>query len=200
MFGLDGCFIKGEVEGVILAAVGKDGNNQVYPIAWAVVETENRDSWTWFIQALIDDLGITNGRGWSVISDQQKGLVASLKTLMPNVEHRKCARRVYANWKLKHTSDEARECFWNVMYSSSEAAWNNHCKELGLLEASDTKGKKPLHDFMLQEPKTFYRVFLSPVPKCDSVESNIYETFRGIIVKCRVVGSLKCWRKLGYMS
>ncbi|CAN1144829.1 hypothetical protein LINPERPRIM_LOCUS16842 [Linum perenne] len=72
MFGLDGCFIKGEVEGVILAAVGKDGNNQVYPIAWAVVETENRDSWTWFIQALIDDLGITNGRGWSVISDQQK--------------------------------------------------------------------------------------------------------------------------------
>ncbi|CAN1230126.1 hypothetical protein LINPERPRIM_LOCUS3236 [Linum perenne] len=72
MFGLDGCFLKGEVEGILLAAVGKDGNNQVFPIAWAVVECENRNSWTWFIQSLADDLGIVDGRGWTVISDQQK--------------------------------------------------------------------------------------------------------------------------------
>ncbi|CAN1278114.1 hypothetical protein LINPERPRIM_LOCUS16538 [Linum perenne] len=75
MFGLDGCFLKGEVEGMLLAAVGKDGNNQVFPIAWAVVEGENRSSWTWFIRALTDDLGISDGRGWSVISDQQKVVV-----------------------------------------------------------------------------------------------------------------------------
>ncbi|CAN1134419.1 hypothetical protein LINPERPRIM_LOCUS16104 [Linum perenne] len=72
MFGLDGCFLKGEVEGMLLAAVGKDGNNQVYPIAWAVVEGENTSSWTWFIQTLKEELGIEDGRGWSVISDQQK--------------------------------------------------------------------------------------------------------------------------------
>ncbi|CAN1135064.1 hypothetical protein LINPERPRIM_LOCUS15747 [Linum perenne] len=72
MFGLDGCFLKGEVEGILLAAVGKDGNNQVFPKAWAVVECENINSWTWFIQSLADDLGIVDGRGWTVISDQQK--------------------------------------------------------------------------------------------------------------------------------
>ncbi|CAN1125100.1 hypothetical protein LINPERHAP1_LOCUS19251 [Linum perenne] len=72
MFGLDGCFLKGEVNDMLLAAVGKDGNNQVFPIAWAVVEAENRSSWTWFIRALSEDLGVINGRGWSVISDQQK--------------------------------------------------------------------------------------------------------------------------------
>ncbi|CAN1790548.1 hypothetical protein LINPERHAP1_LOCUS18864 [Linum perenne] len=48
-FGLDGCFLKGEVEGILLAIVGKDENNQVYHITWAVIESENRDSWTWFI-------------------------------------------------------------------------------------------------------------------------------------------------------
>ncbi|CAN1121015.1 hypothetical protein LINPERHAP2_LOCUS531 [Linum perenne] len=30
MFGLDGCFLKGEVSGMILSAVGKDGNDQMY--------------------------------------------------------------------------------------------------------------------------------------------------------------------------
>ncbi|CAN1122798.1 hypothetical protein LINPERHAP2_LOCUS1525 [Linum perenne] len=57
---------------MLLAAVGKDGNNQVYPIAWAVVEGENTSSWTWFIQTLKEELGIEDGRGWSVISNQHK--------------------------------------------------------------------------------------------------------------------------------
>ncbi|CAN1164541.1 hypothetical protein LINPERPRIM_LOCUS33240 [Linum perenne] len=52
---------------MLLAAVGKDGKDQVYPIAWVVVESDNRDSWSWFIQVLVDDLGIIDGR--SVISD-----------------------------------------------------------------------------------------------------------------------------------
>ncbi|CAN1762824.1 hypothetical protein LINPERHAP1_LOCUS8546 [Linum perenne] len=72
MFGLDGCFLKGEIEGMLLAAVGNDENNQVYPIAWAVVKGENTSSWTWFIRTLKEELGIEDGRGWSVISDQQK--------------------------------------------------------------------------------------------------------------------------------
>ncbi|CAL1394692.1 unnamed protein product [Linum trigynum] len=31
---------------MLLTAVGKDGNNQMFPIAWVVVEGENRDSWS----------------------------------------------------------------------------------------------------------------------------------------------------------
>ncbi|CAN1193814.1 hypothetical protein LINPERHAP2_LOCUS42193 [Linum perenne] len=72
MFGLDGCFLKGEVKGMLLSALGKDGNNQMYPIAWAVVEGENRSSWTWFINNVREHLDMADGTGWSVISDQQK--------------------------------------------------------------------------------------------------------------------------------
>ncbi|MBA0618603.1 hypothetical protein Godav_027922, partial [Gossypium davidsonii] len=32
---LDGCFLKGPFKGLLLAVVGKDGNNQMYPVAWA---------------------------------------------------------------------------------------------------------------------------------------------------------------------
>ncbi|KAM3367759.1 hypothetical protein ACQJBY_016363 [Aegilops geniculata] len=43
--GLDGCFLKGAVHGQILCAIGRDANNQMYPIAWATVEVESYDSW-----------------------------------------------------------------------------------------------------------------------------------------------------------
>nr|GLL33706.1 cell division cycle protein 27 homolog B isoform X2 [Ipomoea trifida] len=36
IIGLDGCFLKGVMKGELLAAVGRDLNNQMYPIAWTV--------------------------------------------------------------------------------------------------------------------------------------------------------------------
>jgi len=42
---------------MILAAVGRDPNEQMLLIAIAVVEGETRDSWTWFLELLINDLG-----------------------------------------------------------------------------------------------------------------------------------------------
>ena len=44
--GLDGCFLKGISRGQLLCAVARDGNNQMLPLAWAVVEYENKNTWT----------------------------------------------------------------------------------------------------------------------------------------------------------
>ncbi|KAE8722753.1 hypothetical protein F3Y22_tig00013680pilonHSYRG00033 [Hibiscus syriacus] len=44
---IDGCHLKGYNGGTLLAAVGIDGNDNIYPIAYDVVEIENESSWTW---------------------------------------------------------------------------------------------------------------------------------------------------------
>ena len=44
-------------------------NNQMFSIAWAVVEGENNYSWEWFLQHLRNCLGGKNSFGWSFISD-----------------------------------------------------------------------------------------------------------------------------------
>lgn len=72
IFGIDGCFLKYFTEGQLLAAVGRDSNNQMYPLAWAVVEKENEDNWKWFIGKLQNDLNLGDGSGFTVISDRQK--------------------------------------------------------------------------------------------------------------------------------
>ncbi|XXG86180.1 hypothetical protein AAC387_Pa11g1123 [Persea americana] len=48
IIGLDRCFLKGSYGGQVLAAIGRDKNGNMFPIAMAVVETESLDSWTWF--------------------------------------------------------------------------------------------------------------------------------------------------------
>lgn len=58
--GFDGCFLKELYDDQVLLAVGIDPNNCIYPIAYTVVLNENRESWTWFMELLRDDLEIWN--------------------------------------------------------------------------------------------------------------------------------------------
>ena len=49
---VDACFLKTFLSGQLLVVVGKDGNDQMYPIAWAIVEVKNINSWVWFFIGL----------------------------------------------------------------------------------------------------------------------------------------------------
>jgi uncharacterized protein (DUF1810 family) len=58
---------------MLLAAIGMDPNDQILPIAYAVVEGETKESWMWFLELLIADLGGTRlCNTYTIISDQQK--------------------------------------------------------------------------------------------------------------------------------
>lgn len=73
IIGFDGCFLKGYYGGKILAAIGRDPNDQNLPIEFFVLEGEIKYSWSWFLELLIIDLG---GewlcKNYTFISDQQK--------------------------------------------------------------------------------------------------------------------------------
>ncbi|CAA7052253.1 unnamed protein product [Microthlaspi erraticum] len=58
VIGLDGCFLKWELNGDLLSAVGRNADNRMYPIAWAVVRGETKDTWGWFIKKLKVDLDL----------------------------------------------------------------------------------------------------------------------------------------------
>ncbi|CAI9268484.1 unnamed protein product [Lactuca saligna] len=84
--------------GQLLSAIGRDANNHIYPIAWAVVLVESKETWKWFIDLLIEDLGMGVGHGLTLISDQHKGLLEAVKERVPAAEHRQCARHICANF------------------------------------------------------------------------------------------------------
>ncbi|GKC13756.1 hypothetical protein Tco_1010538, partial [Tanacetum coccineum] len=55
----------------IVAAMGRDVNNHIFPLAWAVVSVENKENWKWFLTQLRDDTGMIDGVGLTLIFDQQ---------------------------------------------------------------------------------------------------------------------------------
>ena len=68
--GLDACHLKNKSGGQLITAVCRDPNEEYFPLAYAVVEAETKDSWTWFINLLLADIG--QDRRWVFMSDQQK--------------------------------------------------------------------------------------------------------------------------------
>ncbi|KAK8516527.1 hypothetical protein V6N12_038767 [Hibiscus sabdariffa] len=45
VIGVNGCFLKGSLKGEIMSVVDRDINNQIFPITWAFVDVENRETW-----------------------------------------------------------------------------------------------------------------------------------------------------------
>ncbi|KAL2935024.1 50S ribosomal protein L19 [Bienertia sinuspersici] len=75
---IDSCFLKTFLGGQLMSAVRRDGNDQMFPIAWAVVEGENNCSWTWFLTQLQSSLSLGQGEGLAIISDEHQVIYTPL--------------------------------------------------------------------------------------------------------------------------
>ncbi|XP_020102105.1 uncharacterized protein LOC109719725 [Ananas comosus] len=116
---LDGAHLKGKFKGIIVSAIALDGNNSMFPVAYGVVESENAESWEWFLVALKEAIGCPNGLVLS--SDRQKGLDKALLAVYPTAEHRECMRHLYSNFKKRFRGDILKKHLWGAAraYTSS---------------------------------------------------------------------------------
>ncbi|XP_058755786.1 uncharacterized protein LOC131629000 [Vicia villosa] len=178
--GLDGCFLKGLCGGQILAAIGRDPNDQMLPIAFAVVESENKDSWTWFLELLIDDLG---GREecltYTFISDQQKGLLPAMEELLPRVEQRFCVRHLYNNFRKRFAGKKLKEIIWKAAKSTYYQAWE---REMKVMKEVNVEAYKHM---MSTPPRFWSRSYFKTHNKCDAVLNNMSEAFNSVILESR---------------
>ncbi|XP_057793072.1 uncharacterized protein LOC131009677 [Salvia miltiorrhiza] len=140
--------------GILMCAVGKDGNNQIFPIAWAIVEVENEQCWTWFLKCLIEDLGIADGAGWTFISDQQKGLLNAVNTLTPFAEHKNCACDVYMNWNKLHKGQTLKNLLWKYVRSTYVEEYKS------MLEDMKAESRAAYEDFIERDIKKFCKAFV----------------------------------------
>ncbi|KAK2437846.1 hypothetical protein QL285_022691 [Trifolium repens] len=125
IIGLDGAFLKGYYGGQLLAAIGRDPNDQMLPIAFAVVEGETKDTWSWFLKLLTNDLGGTRAcSAITFISDQQKGLLPAIEELLPGVGQRFCVRHLYNNFRKKFPGKKLKELMWKAANATYANAWH----------------------------------------------------------------------------
>ncbi|XP_073015717.1 uncharacterized protein [Primulina eburnea] len=133
VIGLDGCFLKTNYGGQLLVAIGRDGNENVFPISMAVMQVENFDNWRWFISELLEGIGFER---WTFISDGQKGLLEALNELAPECEHRFCVRHLYQNFARKHPGLELKRMLWAAASTTNK---NEFAMWMKRIEAANRK-------------------------------------------------------------
>ncbi|KAI3512307.1 hypothetical protein L1887_19622 [Cichorium endivia] len=88
---------------------------------------------------LIEDLGLQEGGGLTIISDQHKGLLEAVKEIMPNAEHRQCARHIYANFKKKYNGEEYKNPFWATASCTVEPEFTSVMEKLKAIDVGAYK-------------------------------------------------------------
>ncbi|KAK4394555.1 hypothetical protein Sango_1609800 [Sesamum angolense] len=179
-------FFKNLLWGQLLVAVGRDGNDNMFPIAMAVVQSENRETWSWFVGELLDDIGGLGTSKWSFISDRQKGLIEALKDLVPDSEHRFCIRHMYQNFKLKFKSEELKEYFWKAASTANRKDFEKYMKKIEEINPKISDDVETASDWLKKiSPEHWARSFFPVHSKYDILVNNLCESFNNYILEAR---------------
>ncbi|XP_050224005.1 uncharacterized protein LOC126673784 isoform X1 [Mercurialis annua] len=87
---LDSVPLKSKYQGMLLAATAADGNDGVFPVAFAVVDAESDDNWYWFLLQL--RTALSTSCPITFVSDRQKGLKQSIADIFKDAYHGYCLR------------------------------------------------------------------------------------------------------------
>ncbi|XP_022154346.1 uncharacterized protein LOC111021631 [Momordica charantia] len=82
---VDGTHLKGKFRGVLLIGVAMKGNNQIYPLAFAIVDNKSDALWKWFMKNLKDMIG--NPPEPVFISDRHISIVNATSEIFPDAFH-----------------------------------------------------------------------------------------------------------------
>lgn len=208
--GLDGTHVKLPNGGQILTAQGRDANNNLFPIAFALVEAENGNAWTWFLELLVKSIG--HGEhcgGWTIMSDRQKvqtrlasmccrynlkfiyhnnnnflcllqGLKDGVKVVFPHAEHRYCLRHLYANFSRAGFKGPLLK----QLMDNAAYAYKEYDFQQAMAEIKKVNAKawKWLCDI---DSKHWSRHRFTPNAKTDLVVNNISESYNAWILEAR---------------
>nr|KAJ0225055.1 hypothetical protein LSAT_V11C100025760 [Lactuca sativa] len=184
--GLDEAHIKGPYPGQILTAVGLDSNNGIYPLAYAIVEIENCESWKWFLECLGDDLDLHAMSNFTFVSDRQKGLLQVVSQLFPCAGHRFCLRHIHENMKKQWRTKEYKDHLWDCATATTVLEFNHFMHQFSLYDKSAYEWLKSI------PPQHLAKSHFTGRATIDMLLNNLCEVFNGKLVDGRGKPIISC--------
>ncbi|XP_021752033.1 uncharacterized protein LOC110717599 [Chenopodium quinoa] len=177
LVGVDGFHLKGNYGGILLSAVSLDGNNEIFPVAVAVVDSENKQSWSWFFHHPKNTLTATGRVDWTIMSDRQKGIDPALDQVWPKVPRRYCARHLCKNFKADYPGILMHKLFWGVTNAYSAFSFKK-----ALQKVQTTAGLGAVKWFKEVGPlERWTRWRFDPQLSSDENTNNFVESFNNTI-------------------
>ncbi|GJX74362.1 hypothetical protein Tco_0312957 [Tanacetum coccineum] len=118
----------------------------------------------------------TRCTGLTLISDGHKGLHDAVRDWLPNLEHRKCTRHIYANFKKKFSGIQLQKLFWHAASCTVPQLFYSKMEEMNQINSE-------AYDYLIgRDPNSWSRAFFNLSIKCHAFENGICESYHKVIL------------------
>lgn len=129
---IDKADLKGKYLGTLLCASAIDADDTLFPLAFAVVDTESDDNWMWFLSELRKLLGVNTEKMpvLTILSERHKGIAEAVETHFPSAFHGFCLRYVSDSFREEFKNTKLLNLFWNAVYALTPAEFDAKVAEM----------------------------------------------------------------------
>ena len=121
---VDASFLKHKIGGQLLVAIALDANEQLYPVAFGVVDSENNNSWMYFMQKLRGAIGSVPELVF--VSDRHPSIANALSVVFPEAHHGACTYHIKMNIMAKFKTDCCHDVFESASRAFTVSAFNRY--------------------------------------------------------------------------
>ncbi|XP_077248303.1 uncharacterized protein LOC143887942 [Tasmannia lanceolata] len=144
---IDCTHLRVKYVGILLIACSVDGDNQILPIAYTVVEGEEFETWSWFLYHLRMYVMASNRRlGKTFCSDQQKCLMKAVRIVFPESFHMYCIRHLQTNLYDKFKDAVCKDLLWIAATALRKSEFREY---MGKIEENN----KVVYEWLMKIPK-----------------------------------------------
>ncbi|XP_019227559.1 PREDICTED: uncharacterized protein LOC109208859 [Nicotiana attenuata] len=170
---VDGTFLKNKYRGVLLVAVTKDANNQIFPIAFGVADKENNESNEWYFRELRKAIVIRNGLIF--LLDRHKAIANGIAKGFPECYHGICIYHLEKNLKQIRVRNTVINLSARVYLQS----------EFDDFMSQIAAGDKKTFNYLMEEPPGRWACSHCPRRQYDMLTTNIVESMNNILIRAR---------------
>ena len=120
LLGVDGTHLRSHYQGILLTATATDAEGQLFPVAFGVVNIEDKENWIWFLEqlrtALIEHVPdiLERENALIILSDRAKGLLKGVPAIFPLAAHGYCLKHLEKNLKSTYKNPTLVTLLWKM--------------------------------------------------------------------------------------
>ncbi|KAK9994209.1 hypothetical protein SO802_023912 [Lithocarpus litseifolius] len=179
---IDATHLYGKYKGNLMIAMATDANNKIYPLAFAVVESESTETWGWFLACI--RRYVTDRRHLCVISDRHPGIQAIFRDTNrdflqpPMTEHRYCLRHLCSNVNTRWKNETLKNLVWRAASATQKRKFN---ATFDLIENVN----RDAYQYLKDVPKEKWALTFDKGYRYGAMTTNVSECFNGVLKGAR---------------
>ncbi|XP_023872225.1 uncharacterized protein LOC111984837 [Quercus suber] len=162
---IDATHLYGKYKGKLMIAMATDANNKIYPLAFAVVESESIETWGWFLACIRTHPGIQ-----AIFRDTNRDV--SLRP--PMTEHRYCLRHLCSNVNTRWKNETLKNLVWRAASATQERKFNATFDSIENVN-------RDAHRYLKDVPKEKWALTFDNGYRYGAMTTNVSECFNSVL-------------------